>query len=227
MLLTVEETESGDSHDAPADTEPGPIRLDHFHCDLDVARLNQPSIAILPDAIRGQGRDVPELMGRRTLRQVLEAEGALPSEHAIRIFLATCDAPKRVHRFGSERRNISAEHILVDSDGAIEIINNGTGQPSDHEGTEIEALGGLLYEMLTGKPQSNRTTHEEVSSVVPQRLREVIERALSSDPKRQYATATDLVGDVKREERAQFCKAMMILVVLFGFTLLLYVVQSK
>ena len=144
MLLIVEETESGDSHEVP-DTEPGPVRFDHFHCDLDVARLNQPSIATLPDEVHSQSPDLPELLGRRTLRQILRAEGALPSEHAIRIFLATWKALHRVHGFGSEHHNISAEHILVDSDGAIEIINNGTGQPSNHDGTEIQAILVVLF----------------------------------------------------------------------------------
>ena len=96
MLLIVEETESGDSHEVP-DTEPGPVRWDHFHCDLDVARLNQPSIATLPDEVHSQSPGLPELLGRRTLRQILRAEGALPSEHAIRIFLATWKALHRVH----------------------------------------------------------------------------------------------------------------------------------
>ena len=224
MLLSVEETESGDSHGAP-DAEPSPVRFDRFHRDLDVTRLHQPGIATLLDEVHGHNYRVPESMGRRTLRQVLEEEGALPSEHAIRIFLATWEALHRVNSFGGERPIISAEQILVDSDGAIKIIDNGTGQRSNREGTEVQALGSLLREMLTGKPPSNSTTHEEVDSLLPLRLREVIDRALSSDPKKQYSTARDLLRDVKREERAQFCKAMMILVVLFGFTLLLYMVQ--
>ena len=33
--------------------------VDHFHCDLDVARLNQPSIATLPDEVHGQSPDAP------------------------------------------------------------------------------------------------------------------------------------------------------------------------
>jgi len=226
MLLSVEETESGDSHGVP-DAEPSPVGFDRFHRDLDVTRLNQPGSATLLDEVHGQNYCVPESMGRRTLRQVLEEEGALPSEQAIRIFLATWKALHRVHGSGDERRNISADRILVHSDGAIKIIDNGTGQRSNREGTEVQALGSLLYEMLTGKPPSKSTTHEEVDSLLPLRLREVVDRALSSDPERQYATARDLVRDVKREERAQFCKAMMILVVLFGFTLLLYAVQPK
>lgn len=218
MLLTVEETESGDSHEVP-DTEPGPAQFDHFHCDLDVARLNQPSITTLPGEVRHDLQDST----RRTLREVLDEVGTLPSDHAIRIFLATF---KAMHRVNGIEGSISTEHILVDSDGSIEIVNRGTEQLSNHE-DEVPALGGLLFEMLTGKPPSDGTAQGEVSSLAPSRLRQIIDRSLGRDPKNPYATAKDLVRNVKREERAQFCKAILIPIVLFGFTLLLYVAQRK
>ena len=221
MLPTVEETESGDSHEMP-DMETGPVRFDYVHFDRDVARPNQPRISTLPGELR---HDLQEST-RRTLREVLDEVGTLPSDHAIRIFLATCHAMHRVCGIEDKCRNLSTEHILVGSDGAIEIVNRGARQPSNDQG-EVLAMGGLLFEMLTGKHPSNGITQGEVSSLAPSRLRQIIDRALGRDPKNPYATAKDLVRDIKREERAQFCKAILIPIVLFGVILLLYITQLK
>jgi Tol biopolymer transport system component/tRNA A-37 threonylcarbamoyl transferase component Bud32 len=90
-----------------------------------------------------------------------------------------------------------------------------TGKALDHR-TDIFSFGVVLYEMATGQqPFHSRTTGElieailgkepppvtELSRVVPDRLQEMIAKALEKDPTDRYQGMEDLVVDLRRLKR--------------------------
>jgi Tol biopolymer transport system component len=90
-----------------------------------------------------------------------------------------------------------------------------TGKAVDHR-TDIFSFGVVLYEMATGQqPFQSRTTVElveailgkepppvtELSRVVPERLQEIIAKAIEKDPADRYQGMEDLVVDLRRLKR--------------------------
>jgi len=90
-----------------------------------------------------------------------------------------------------------------------------TGKTLDHR-TDIFSFGVVLYEMATGQqPFQSRTTMElieailgkdprpvtELSRVVPDRLQEIIAKAIEKDPADRYQSMEDLVVDLRRLKR--------------------------
>jgi len=90
-----------------------------------------------------------------------------------------------------------------------------TGKPLDHR-TDIYSFGVVLYEMATGQqPFQSRTTGElieailgkepppltELSRVVPDKLQEIIAKAIEKDPSDRYQGMEDLAVDLRRLKR--------------------------
>src|ERR1700760_2003194 len=123
---------------------------------------------------------VIEWVEGRLLRAILNEEGALPVERAVRITLGICDALDYMHKRGIVHRDLKPENVMVDDEDRIKLIDFGIAMKEDarrltfvnvssmlgtpdyiapeqvqgkrgDQRSAMYALGVMFYEMLTGQ----------------------------------------------------------------------------
>ena len=216
MTLIAEETEPAESELAPRVESVAQASLLHQAPDTNLA---PPSIA---DG-DGVAWTAP---GERTLESFLLENGNLLADDALRILLSVCDAVQSVRQHGQQCRGLTAERIMVDSDGKIRLTESDSQLAPNEEVDCIAALTGLFYKMVIGKFPTSPSDYRALNPHLSPRLRNVICRATSPDPTKRYAVLDDFVCDLKREAGIQFYWALALLTALFGFALLLAMIQQ-
>jgi serine/threonine-protein kinase len=151
------------------------------------AGLNHPSIVAVYDTGEDDGPDghtpyiVMEYVEGHTLRDVLKAQGHLPSQQAMEITAEVCSALDFSHRSGIVHRDIKPGNVMITDSGAIKVMDFGIARaladnaatvtataavigtaqylsPEQARGESVDArsdvysTGCLLYELLTGHP---------------------------------------------------------------------------
>jgi serine/threonine-protein kinase len=199
------------------------------------ARLSHPGIVQIFDVgIQAEtGYIVMELVPGQTLRQILRQRGSLASDEAAELAAQIADALEATHRHGLVHCDVKPLNILVTPSGHVKLVDFGIARATAASGTDsadeirgsvayvspeqargesvdgrsdVYSLGGVLYEMLVGRPpfgggSSTTLTRRLVadpappgmlSSGISAELETIVMRALARDPARRYASAGEM-----------------------------------
>ncbi|NBD36808.1 MAG: protein kinase, partial [Chloroflexi bacterium] len=188
-----------------------------------------------------EGHDLRQAMDDR-----FEKGGTFSEDEILPLLTQVADALDYAHNKGIIHRDIKPGNILVTSEGqailsdfGLVMFQNRVSQITQGHtfGTpeyiapeqamdsraalpqsDIYALGGILYEMVTGRLPFEADTpinlalmhiNEEVvpprtyNPALPQAVEEVIMHALAKEPERRYATASEMIDALRRAWRAR------------------------
>jgi serine/threonine protein kinase/Tfp pilus assembly protein PilF len=165
--------------------------------------------------------------------------GPLPVQEAIDIGIQVARGLGKAHEKGIIHRDIKPANIIVTADGVAKIVDFGLaklsgqvaltragtimgtvaymspeqarGEDVDHR-TDIWALGGVLYEMLTGEPPFRGETEQtviyailninhrpasEMNKCVSSQFEHILNRALAKNPGERYQSANEMLADLE------------------------------
>lgn len=162
-----------------------------------------------------------------SLRQFIQQK-SLTTQRALEIILQVAYALCHLHTFGVIHRDLKPENILITETGEIKVIDFGIAQikyqkekeritqkkrlmgtpiymsPEQKENpslvsypSDIYSLGIIAYELILG-----RLSHGVIHlSLLPKRLRVILETALKTDTKKRYQDVVDFITDLSQYMR--------------------------
>ncbi|MFO0909070.1 MAG: protein kinase [Isosphaeraceae bacterium] len=176
----------------------------------------------LAEELKARGRLNP----REAARVIGEAADGLAAAHAAglvhrdvkpgNILLERATGRARIGDFGLAR--LAAEAARLTREGVVTGTpaylspEQASGDPDAGPASDVYALGVCLYECLAGEPPFRGTPHLVIEQIlrddprppralndaVPRELETVCLKAMSREPARRYATASDLASDLRR-----------------------------
>ena len=203
---------------------------------ISAAKLAHPHIVTTYDTGRDGdfAYIVMELVEGTTVARLLKSQGPLPVAQAVEVAVQVADALSCAHSHGVVHRDVKPANILLREDGHVKVADFGiakagtghdltrtgvvmgtakylspeqvSGNPAD-AGSDIYALGIVLYEMLVGAPPFVGDT--ELSTAVarltaapgslrdhrpdiPRGLEAVVLRSLARDPAARFQSAEEM-----------------------------------
>ena len=193
-----------------------PSFLDAFRAEAQAeAALKHPSIVEVFDW--GHDGDanfvVMELLGGHTVRHELDDAGPVDWPGVLSVGRQLASALSYAHSAGVAHGNLDATRVVLSPDRHATVIGFGLScrvqcETPPSPDADTFALGGLLYEMLTGaspfgpRPAELPTStpwpqpvHQAVGDI-PHELGRIVDKAIAADPSHRYTTAAQLEADL-------------------------------
>ncbi|MDR3686338.1 MAG: PASTA domain-containing protein [Coriobacteriia bacterium] len=156
---------------------------------------------------------VMDLLSGHTVRQALDAQGRFAWQVVLGVGRQISSALAYAHHAEIAHGHLSAERIVVSADGNAAAIGfglhcRGGCEIAASPDADTFALGGVLYEMLTGSspfgpapeghPQNQPwpTPVRHAAPDAPHELDRIVMKAISPDPAQRYRTAAELQADL-------------------------------
>jgi serine/threonine protein kinase len=204
------------------------------------------SIAAGRDPATGKHYLVLEYVDGENAQSLLERFGRLPVGDAVHIIRDIARALEHAHSRNIVHRDIKPDNILLTKSGVAKLADLGLAKRTDEVShltatrqgfgtpyympyeqaldakradarSDIYALGGTLYHLVTGEVPFSGTSHLEivekkeegrfvpagrVNEEVPPELDRILARMLAPDPDDRYQTASELIVDLERSNLA-------------------------
>jgi eukaryotic-like serine/threonine-protein kinase len=130
-----------------------------------IARLHHPNVVGVFDTVSDDGREaiVMELVRGRTLRELLDVQGRLPSHEVIEIAAQVAHGLEAAHGIGIVHRDVKPGNVLLAHDGRVLVADFGiakaigTGSDLTDERTMMGTAKYLSPEQVTGHALDGRT----------------------------------------------------------------------
>jgi serine/threonine-protein kinase len=180
---------------------------------------------------------VMDLLAGRTVRDALMSTGPIAWEQVVSVGRQISSALAYAHHADIAHGHVSAERIVLGADGRATAIGfglrcRGGCEIAASPDADTFALGGVLYEMLTGAspfgaapaghPANQPWPASPKQSVpgAPHELDRIVMKAISPDPAQRYHTAAELEADLdalaKPKSRAWLWWLLAVLAILFA-----------
>jgi hypothetical protein len=139
-------------------------------------QLDHPHIRALYDA-------GPNYLAMELLEGV-PLKGPLSLQETLRFATEICEALEYAHQHGVTHGNLKASNVLVTRQG-IKLLEFGVAKGDTQD--DIRGFGGLLYEMLMGRP-----VPQDRRPIEPAALETVLRKCLEPDPAQRWQSVSEL-----------------------------------
>src|SRR5215471_11377209 len=200
-----------------------------------VGKLDHPGIPkIIPVAEKSHPYIVLEYIEGETLGCLLARRGAIPVDEAARFVSRVCDVLTYMHAHRVVHRDLKPGNIMISPDGSPRLIDFGIATPTARKAfhwfsarmgtaeymapeqiqggrtdarTDIYNLGGVLYEMATGRAAFQGEAAEDVAARVARpprelnnklspQIEEIILHAMAPRPSDRYGSAAAMKAEL-------------------------------
>jgi hypothetical protein len=131
-----------------------------------------------------------------SLRALIDAEAPLRAARAVQLALQMLEALQAVHEHGHAHGDVRPELVVLQN-GRVSLLPS-TKQASATAMNDVRGVAEILYELLTRtEPVSGMPVSRLTPAIVPQRLDDVMERALGLSRNGHFETAPAFAQELR------------------------------
>ena len=129
---------------AAADSETSRTRL--LREARSAAALNHPNICTIHEVGQESGTAfiAMEYIEGRSLREIVDEDGALPFTDALRYAIQTADALAFAHQHGVVHRDLKAANVMISTDARLKVVDFGLARRDDALVTDATTLASAV-----------------------------------------------------------------------------------